>query len=72
MNCRFYYINIALVLHIGTRAIYFCIIIQKQNAMNTDITLDFINAMINSDSSYKALADMIEDMDLELLGVTAA
>ena len=40
--------------------------------MNTDITLDFINAMINSDSSYKALADMIEDMDLELLGVTSA
>ena len=40
--------------------------------MNTDITLDFIKALSNSDSSYKALADMIEDMDLELLGVTSA
>ena len=40
--------------------------------MNTDNTLAFISTMVSSDSSYRALVDMINDMDLEIMGVTAA
>lgn len=62
----------ALVLQIGTRALYFCIIIQKTMVMNTDNTLSFISSMISSEASYKALVDMINEMDLEIMGVSAA
>ena len=40
--------------------------------MNTDNTLSFISSMISSEASYKALVDMINEMDLEIMGVTAA
>ncbi len=40
--------------------------------MNTDNTLAFISTMISSEASYKALVDMIAEMDLEIMGVTAA
>lgn len=40
--------------------------------MNTDNTLAFISTMITSEASYKALVDMINEMDLEIMGVTAA
>ena len=40
--------------------------------MNTDNTLAFISTMFSSDSSYRALVDMINEMDLEIMGVTAA
>ena len=40
--------------------------------MNTDNALAYISTMISSESSYKALMDMIDEMDLELLGVSAA
>ena len=56
----------------GTRAQYFCIIIQNIMVMNTDNTLSFISSMISSEASYKALVDMINEMDLEIMGVTAA
>lgn len=46
--------------------------IQKTNVMNTDNTLAFISTMISSETSYKALVDMIDEMDLEFLGVTVA
>jgi hypothetical protein len=39
--------------------------------MNTDNTLAFISTMVSSDSSYRALVDMINEMDLEIMGVTA-
>lgn len=40
--------------------------------MNTDNTLAFISSMISSESSYKALVDMIDEMDLEIMGISAA
>jgi len=40
--------------------------------MNTDNALTYISTMISSESSYKALLDMIDEMDLEILGVSAA
>ena len=40
--------------------------------MNTDNTLAFLSSMVSSDASYNALMDMINEMDLELMGVTAA
>lgn len=40
--------------------------------MNTDNTLAFISTIVSSDSSYRALVDMINEMDLEIMGVTAA
>jgi hypothetical protein len=40
--------------------------------MNTDNTLAFIRTMVSSYSSYRALVDMINEMDLEIMGVTAA
>ena len=40
--------------------------------MNRDNTLAFISTMVSSDSSYRALVDMINEMDLEIMGVTAA
>jgi hypothetical protein len=44
----------------------------KITAMNTDNTLAFISTMISSESSYRALVDMINEMDLEVMGVSAA
>ena len=41
-------------------------------AMNTDNTLSYISAMLSSDTSYRALLDMIDEMDLEIMGVNAA
>ena len=40
--------------------------------MYTDNALTYISTMISSESSYKALLDMIDEMDLEILGVSAA
>ena len=40
--------------------------------MNTDNTLAFISSMISSESSYRTLVDMINDMDLELMDVSLA
>lgn len=40
--------------------------------MNTDNTLAFISTIVSSDSSYRALVDMINEMDLEIMGVTVA
>ena len=38
--------------------------------MNTDNTLAFISTMVSSESSYKALVDMINEMDLELMDIS--
>lgn len=40
--------------------------------MNTDNTLAFISSMISSESSYKTLVDMINDMELEVMDVCVA
>ena len=40
--------------------------------MNTYNTLAFISSMISSESSYRTLVDMINDMDLELMDVSLA
>ena len=45
---------------------------QNNVAMNTDNTLSYISAMLSSDTSYRALLDMIDEMDLEIMGVNAA
>lgn len=37
--------------------------------MNNENTLSFISSMISADSSYKALMDIIEDMDLEVMTI---
>jgi hypothetical protein len=44
----------------------------KITAMNTDNTLAFISTMISSESSYRALVDMINEMDLELMDICMA
>ena len=38
--------------------------------MNTDNTLAFIGSMFSSDTSYRTLVDMINDMELELLDIS--
>lgn len=40
--------------------------------MNTENTLARISSMISSESSYKTLIDMINEMDLELLDISMA
>lgn len=45
---------------------------SKPKIMNTDNTLSFISSMISSEASYQALMDMINEMDLEIMGVSAA
>lgn len=40
--------------------------------MNTDNTIAYISSMISSESSYKTLVDMINEMDLELTGICLA
>lgn len=40
--------------------------------MNTDNTLSMIGSMMSSESSYKALLEMIDEMELEVMGVSAA
>ena len=40
--------------------------------MNTDNTIAYISSMISSESTYKTLVDMINEMDLELTGVCLA
>lgn len=50
----------------------FAISNQNKGIMNTDNTLAIISSMISSESSYKALVDMINEMDLEVMGVSLA
>lgn len=40
--------------------------------MNTDNTIAFVSSMISSEASYKALVDMINEMDLEIMGISVA
>ena len=40
--------------------------------MNTDNALTFISSMISSESSYRTLVDMINDMELELMDISLA
>ncbi len=40
--------------------------------MNTENTLAFINSMISSETSYRTLVDMINEMDLELMDISLA
>lgn len=37
--------------------------------MNTEFTLSNLSSMFASETSYKTLVDMINDMDLELMDV---
>jgi hypothetical protein len=60
------------VLYFGTAAKYLCIVNLNDTIMNADNTLSFISTMITSESSYKALVDMINEMDLELMSVNLA
>ena len=40
--------------------------------MNTENTLAFINSMISSETSYRTLVEMINEMDLELMDFNLA
>ena len=40
--------------------------------MNTDNTLSFISSMISSETSYRTLVDMIDDMELEMMDFNIA
>jgi hypothetical protein len=53
-------------------AIYLCNVNQIDTIMNAENTLSFISTMVTSESSYKALVDMINEMDLELMSVNLA
>ncbi len=39
----------------------------NQTVMNTDNALAFLSSLASSDSSYRTLVDMINDMDLEII-----
>ena len=50
---------------------YLCIRKQNDTAMrNTDYTLDTLDTFISSDASLQALKDLIDDLGLEVEGVT--
>ncbi len=40
--------------------------------MNTDNTLSFISSMISSETSYRTLVDMIDEMGLEVMDFNIA
>jgi hypothetical protein len=40
--------------------------------MNAENTLNYINSIMTSEESYRVLLDMISDMELELMDVSAA
>jgi hypothetical protein len=42
---------------------------QNDTDMNTDNTLSFISSMISSETSYRTLVEMIDEMGLELMDV---
>jgi hypothetical protein len=42
---------------------------QNDTYMNTDNTLSFISSMISSETSYRTLVEMIDEMGLELMDV---
>ncbi len=37
--------------------------------MNTNLTLSNLSSMFSSEDSYRNLVDMVNEMDLELMGV---
>jgi hypothetical protein len=41
----------------------------KHKAMNTNLTLSNLSSMFSSEDSYRNLVDMVNEMDLELMGV---
>ena len=43
---------------------------KKDIDMNTDLTFANISSMISSEASYRTLLDMINEMDLELTGIS--
>ena len=58
----------------GTLGLYLCINKMKQKhlkhkAMNTNLTLSNLSSMFTSEDSYRNLVDMVNEMDLELMGV---
>ena len=42
---------------------------QNHTDMNTDNTLSFISSMISSETYYRTLVEMIDEMGLELMDV---
>ncbi len=38
--------------------------------MNTNITLSNLSSMFSSEDSYRTLLDMVNEMDLELMGIS--
>ena len=44
----------------------------KLKDMNTDNTLSFISSIISSETSYRTLVDMIDDMGLEMMDFNIA
>lgn len=44
----------------------------KLKDMNTDTALSYISSMISSESSYRTLVDMIDEMGLEVMDFTIA
>jgi hypothetical protein len=56
----------------GNMAIDLCNVNQIDTIMSAENTLSFISTMVTSESSYKALVDMINEMDLELMSVNLA
>ena len=57
--------------YFGTIRLYLCINKTdkplKSKVMNTDNTLAFISSLTSSDSSYRTLIEMIDDMGLEII-----
>ena len=50
---------------------YLCIRKQNGTAMiNTDYNIDALGSFLSSDASFQALKDLIDDLGLEVEGVT--
>ena len=43
---------------------------QNNKAMKTNVTFSSLSSMFQSETSYRTLVDMINEMDLELINVT--
>ena len=71
MKTLFFYAFSFVVPCFGTRWPYLCIRKQNGTAMrNTDYNIDALSSFLSNDISFQALKDLIDDLGLEVEGVT--
>ena len=61
------------MLQLGTRSPYLCIENKKTGVMkNTDFNYNVLGSIVSSEDSLTALFEIIDDLDLEITGVSLA